>query len=62
MRQSDKWLLAELHIHVGNLTMEGRNAITQWLLDTADIIGKKDCKNDYNWNQPERKYRLKVAR
>jgi len=51
-----------LHIHVGNLTVEGRNAITQWLLDTADVIGKKDCKNDYNWNQPERKYRLKVAR
>lgn len=61
MKQSDRWLMAELSLFVPTLTLEGRDAVISWLRDTADKIEKKSC-GAYSFEQPDRKYKLKVGK
>lgn len=60
-RESDRWIVADLSIHVPALTPEGRDALVAWLRDRATKLEQFKCDNSYSWNQPNRKYRLKVG-
>jgi hypothetical protein len=60
-KASDRWTMAELHICVPALTSNGRDALVRWLRERASAIEKFECMDSYSWNQPNRKYRLKVG-
>jgi len=61
LRSSDRWVMAELRIHVPALTPQGRDALVAWLRDKAVRIEKFKCEDNYDWNQPDRLHKLKVG-
>ena len=60
-RASDRWLVAELRLHVPRLTTQGRDAVVEWLRERADKISSSKC-GHYDFEQPERLHKLKVGR
>jgi len=61
MKKGDKWLMGEITLYIRDLTPEGRDTIVSWLRATAEKIERKKC-STYVFEQPERKFKLKVGR
>lgn len=58
---SDRWLMAEIRIHVPALTPEGRDTVVAFLRAKADKIAAAKCTDSYSWSQPDRLHKLKVG-
>lgn len=58
---AERWMVAELSIKVPALTPAGRDVLVTWLQERARALAAFKCENEYSWNQPARRYKLKVG-